>query len=355
MFRIRAVYANARQKTALAESNPSQPPYGTAHQDEWQTYQWQQLPNDLTSVDVHEVSLLWQYAEDHLDSQLSLEWNDLTTTSHKIFVLIDRPSLGPWSLSEGAANNPWVDALELACLWARGATTKEEAASKITRQIYSMGREENSFRPGQRIFKYKGGASFSNNLDFKLGYAPYFNLTKFLAHLKNKDAGIIGGSCEEFATLIVTFSNLLGCQLTLKRFEPVEEDGFTLNSVLLIGSDNDDWRSRSTAKSKPSEFAYHVVACPATSRSEYFVYDVCLAINETANLSGPPRPLVPTGMKFGPLSDPQSYLYHLIDPQDRELVHIFIHNENTYPTYYPVIKTTLTVPDNPESVVAVRS
>jgi hypothetical protein len=344
MFRIRAVYPNARQKIALAEFNPSAPPYGTAHQDEWQAYQWQQLPNDLNSVDVHEISLLWQYAEDHFDSQETLEWNDLTITNHRIFVLLDRPSTGPWSLLEGATNNPWVGALELACLWARGATTEEEGASKITRQIYSMGREKNSFRPGQKIFKYKGGESFSNNLNLKLGHAPYFNLTRFLAHLKKKNAGIMGGSCEEFASIVVTFSNLLGCHLTLKRFEPIEADGFTLNSVLLIGSDNDDWRSRSTSGNKLSEFAYHVVACPTTSPSEYLVYDSCLAVEETANPSLAHSPLVPTGMKFGPLTDPQSYLYRLIDSQDRRLVHIFVHPPDTYPSYYPIIKSPLTVP-----------
>jgi hypothetical protein len=157
--------------------------------------------------------------------------------------------------------------------------------------------------------------------------------------LKNKNSSTIGGVCTDWATLVVTFSNILGCRLQLARFEAIEGP-FTLNASILIGSDENDWRSRSTASSKISDFDNHVVAAQAADiPDQYSIYDACLAVDVKSSSSPPYTPLVASNMVFGPLSNPESYLHHLVDAKERENLHFFVHKAGkTYPRFFPITK-----------------
>ncbi|HEY0460214.1 MAG TPA: hypothetical protein VGC97_13835 [Pyrinomonadaceae bacterium] len=342
-FRIRAVYKDAPQKVALSEYNSLGPPFGISQQNELQTYKWQEIPDSLKTVNISQVCLLWQYAEDKFDPAIPLEWKDITCSSHKIFTVLNELSEFPWSDSKNNVTNPWVSVLELSCLWAKGTSTKHTAAELITKQIYSMGRNDNSFRPGRKIFKYKAGEDYLHLLTFDSEkiQAPYFNLTSFLSQLNNKSREEMGGACESWAAIVVTFSNILRCGLRIKRFAAIE-GGFTLNSSLLIGSDDNDWRSRDTQQTKESDFAYHVVAAlPNDDSSKMLIYDACLAVDERENPSAPHTPVVPAGMIFGKPDEVKSYLYYLVDSEERDSRNFFVYEFNVYPGFIPIIRLKL--------------
>jgi hypothetical protein len=132
-------------------------------------------------------------------------------SENKIFVVLEQPQF-PWSTTGQAES--WVEALEISCWWARGTKTPENAAAKITKQL----------------FKNVGGL-YDN--EWGMPYYPYsleisqFALTDFLANIP--DVGMV--NCHDMARSLVTFSNVLGCGLSYRFSAPFGH----LNCIYGIG------------------------------------------------------------------------------------------------------------------------
>lgn len=127
------------------------------------------------------------------------KWEPLATTRHRIYIVLDEPTL-PWKQQPASdTQNPWTEALDYACVWAAGKHNRDDAASAITQAINaSLG----------LVYDNVAGASH-----YTSGGLAFFELTQFLSYLNNGTG--LGNivNCTDCATITTTFSNLLGCDL----------------------------------------------------------------------------------------------------------------------------------------------
>jgi len=219
-------------------------------------------------VGIYRVSWIWEYLEGGT-------WEPFARTEHKIYILLDQPQ-EPWSpraLRPSDDDTPvaWVDALELACDWAAGATNQDEAARLITKRI--------------------------NNNPLLFYCVPSFFVCRnsyllscFIRLLK------IGVSfpvnCDDCSSAIATFSNLLGCQL--KVGDIISGRKLITRRILLIGLDPScisDWQ-------EGDGFGHHEVAWSPDVAVDQFVFDACLQLDLTKGLEPRPRPHLATKMRF---------------------------------------------------------
>jgi len=145
-------------------------------------------------IKLEDIAWNWQYR-----CCGGCEWEPLQTTHHRIYVILEEPKL-PWKQQPFPdTQNPWTDALDYACAWATGQKNRDDAAAAITKQINAnLG----------LVYDNAFGASH-----YTSSFLAIFELTQFLAYLKNGTG--LGNivNCTDCATITTTFSNLVGCDL----------------------------------------------------------------------------------------------------------------------------------------------
>ena len=102
----------------------------------FETFELQHVRLWDVGVSIHTTSWRWQYREKQNDP-----WTDFATSEHRIYVLLEVPK-APWQQSPYTSANiqlPWTDVLDRACLWAFGATSRNQAAEKVTASVYALG------------------------------------------------------------------------------------------------------------------------------------------------------------------------------------------------------------------------
>jgi hypothetical protein len=230
----------------------------------------------------------WQYRFSPSDP-----WIYMNRTSHRIYGLPGLPQ-DPWLQQPMVDNNsslPWTEALEFACKWASGATNREEVATAVTQAIFGLGEKD----------RLAYGCSIGALTMYQVGYDyRYFDLDAFIDLLQG---GIGRGAyvnCTDCATAVVTFSNLLGCELWESRMGSYSEP-FVTNRIRAIGSDEFE-----SPCGWGLGFTYHEVAWTGSCGADDAIYDACLEVLQDPNaLPGidPPISLLPTGMRFGESGD----------------------------------------------------
>jgi hypothetical protein len=191
---------------------------------------------------------------------------------------------GPWD-QDATFNNlqlPWSDALEKACAWGLGASSTDEAAERITTAVNT--RSNQSYTP-TTIF----------------GFSPPYQLTSYMAHLDSGSPFSL--NCADCADAVVTFANLLGCDLWEGRFFNMQTRKFlTLNGD---PGNPSDWVSWS--------WGYHEICWLTSIGIDERVYDGCLQLDMdddyADNVHAAQHPLK---MRFGQ-NDPADYRYRLIE------------------------------------------
>ncbi len=173
-------------------------------------------------------------------------WVDFDKTEHTTYVVLDLPR-GPWEQTAGSTQLPWVDALDKSCAWALGATTKDAAAEKITKAVN-----------GQTIQRYTPATTF--------GFSDY-QLTAYLAAL---NAGAVFSlNCTDCADAVVTFANLLGCDLFEGRFFDMHTRRFLgLSGRPEVDADWVDW-----------SWNYHEIGWLEQMGVSEYIYDGCLQVD----------------------------------------------------------------------------
>ena len=226
-------------------------------------------------VGIHDVAWRWQY------SDTPNVWTDFQTTFHRVYTVLARPSK-PWEPEISNSTNihqPWTEVLDYACCWARDVKSDpDEAAKLITKNFFDL---------GEHLLKYKSGGFYA---------AETFDCTKFLALLRN---GIGGGqivNCDDCATIISTFANILGCELSQSGLGLY----FNTNPILLIGADD----------FAPTEFIYHAVAWKGDCKEEDKVFDGCLQIDE--DVEEPFDAVEAADLPFGAVGTDRGYRFSLI-------------------------------------------
>lgn len=212
-------------------------------------------------------------------------WRPLVTTRHRLYVILGLPTL-PWVQTTGATSLPWTDALDIACGWAHGSTTRDAAATQVTTRYNGSGRVS---------YDTVMGATF-------YGFTDY-NLTQMINRL---NGGVGLGekvNCTDSANTVSTFANLLGCDLWQSRMS----SSFQLNPMIAIGYNV--W-----AIPFSGSFSYHEVAWKGACTSADNVFDGCLHVDGDADpVNAPQTPLLATNMLFGDCST-MNYRLRLCPP-----------------------------------------
>jgi hypothetical protein len=212
------------------------------------------------------------------------------TTEHRIYTLLDEPT-EPWgqpgsSLAEFQL--PWTEVLEHACRRADGATSANDAAAMLTRWIFSLGETK------LRYDDYSSGSS-----TFTIGGMRTFRCTRFLQALAEGPGTTARVNCTDCATILSSFANILGCDLTQSRIG----HEFETNRIQKIGF-NSPIRQ---------DFSFHEVAWKFPREGAASLYDCCLRYDGDA---------LPTDDNFSPElginvplgSRGSGYYFRLISP-----------------------------------------
>lgn len=242
------------------------------------------LPNAKTrikdaGISVTDVAWQWQFSKD------ASHWTDFQVTEHRIYTVLEMPN-EPWTPESNLATEihvPWTEVLNRACAWAAGLQDADLAAEAITRNVYSLGK--------QGLVRWDGHASYAHEK---------FNCTAFLKLLK-RGIGKQTLNCDDCATIVSTFSNVLGCNL----FQSQMGFDFFTNAVLLIGETEESVR----------RFANHAVAWKLNCDDDAALYDACLQVDRDGNPSIAQTKhefVQPTNLVFG-TSLPNSYRFCLFD------------------------------------------
>jgi hypothetical protein len=248
--------------------------FGAGGDSGFVTFELKNLRLWTVGVGIHYTTWKWQY---RLSSGGA--WNDIDTTKHKIYVLLEVPK-DPWKQTPYNASNdqlPWIEVMDYSCTWGFGSLDRDTAAGKITEKVNALG-------PSVLEYDCPGGGSTH--------YAwPDFNCTEFLERLKGGAGLGKYVNCTDCATITSTFSNILGCDLWQSRMGY----GFGLNELLGIGSSV--WQPACGW----SSFSYHEVAWKGACGVNDEVFDACLKVDGDSDpTGGPPHtPLLPVNIKFG--------------------------------------------------------
>lgn len=229
------------------------------------------IPN--LGVDVSDVIWNWQYS---LDCQ---KWNDITTSRHRIYTVIDMPG-EPWQPASTNINNtqlPWTEVLEFACSIAIAEKDVDAAATKITRWANSLGPVFVHYdNPGNGWtgFTYDG--------------PPRFHCSDFLL-LLNSGTSPTGPAvnCDDCAAIVTSFSNILGSRLSEGKMGST--DTFELNPNKKIGR-----------PAVPNgNFSYHTVAWLGNATAADRLFDACVQLDPDGNPTMEPHPFtVPVNILF---------------------------------------------------------
>lgn len=192
-----------------------------------------------TGVGVSDAVWHWEYRIPE-DS----EWVEFQFTRHRVYTVLNRPT-APWD-----DELPWADVLEVACSWAENADDKVTAASRITEQLFALGQGQGDHK---KKLTYARTPTYAHD---------YFNCTGFLQLLRTEIGEGQTVNCDDCATIVSTFANILGCNLSQSGMGLV----FHTHFIYLIGD----------LIPRKAGFPRHAVAWEGECESNDPVYDACL-------------------------------------------------------------------------------
>lgn len=247
------------------------------------------IPLELTNatlreaaIGIHDITWRWQFSED------SRSWRDLQTTNHRIYTVLAPPTK-PWVPRPQPADpptihNPWTEVLDYACAWATGVKDdRDEAATRVAENVYKL---------GKTLVKYARGPSYAYGR---------FDCTKFLKLLKTGIGGNQTVNCDDCATIVSTFANILGCDLHQSGMGT----SFRTNRILPIGAAAVDWQT--------TMFLHHAVAWKGFCQSNDALFDGCFQLDNDGEPESPPEDAFqPANIKFGDFSD-KAYKFCLVE------------------------------------------
>jgi len=196
------------------------------------------------------------------------------SASHKIYLVLGKPT-APWK-----AELPWVAALELACGWAAGAPTTDEAAARITERYYNSGKV--------KYDDVSGGTHYGDN--------P-FMLSQMIERL-NGGLGLSAiVNCTDSANTVSSLANVVGCDLWQSKMASnadLDLSSFLLNPILAIGyPPPDPWPNW-------GGFRYHEVAWKGACAENDNLFDGCLMVDGDADPTKAPHAwILPANVLFG--------------------------------------------------------
>lgn len=229
-------------------------------------------------VGIHDVRWRWQFRSDPHQP-----WVDFANSEHRVYCVLGIPGL-PWQQTPYAPANsqlPWTEVLHHACDWGAGAQTLDQAATLITRAVFDLGTD---------LVEY--GCEVHGFPQYSLGV---FHCSAFLDMLEGGAGRGRFVNCQDCATIVSTFSNILGCRLWQSG---MGRGFFPTNPIIAIGTT--DWGRACGWQG----FNYHEVAWKGQCTSADPVFDACVLVDGDQDPARPPHtPLLPTNVSFGQPGD----------------------------------------------------
>lgn len=142
-------------------------------------------------------------------------WNT-SYTSHTFYTVLDEP--------KSPMTNPWIEILDLSCVWANAQTDSVNTAQKVAEGIYNMGDTDGDIDYDE--FSYY--TSISN--------VRQFNLTGFLNNIKNSSS--VRVNCDDIANFFNICTLALGLNSESKRILKQIQPAFITNQIDPIGLGN---------------------------------------------------------------------------------------------------------------------
>jgi hypothetical protein len=250
----------------------------------WHTFQLENEKISQMGVGASDQIWNWEFSTD------SRNWQTVQGTKHRVYVVLGLPTK-PWkpkSRDYLDIQVPWTEALEWACHWAAGVTrgyplTKnlDLIASTLTHRVNALGKV---------CITYASDSSF---VDSK------FDLSRFLSLLNGKPTHSHTVNCDDCATIVSTFANLLGCDLWQSSMGLT----FDTNSILQIG--DSQWAS--------TRFLHHSVAWKGDCLGKDELFDAFLQVDGDRQPNKPPQfPLQPVKLRFG-TGRQHNYSFRLVE------------------------------------------
>jgi hypothetical protein len=192
------------------------------------------------------------------------------TSKHKCYTIVDTPH-SPWGI--GTGEKPWVAMIDLATTWAKDATDGDAVADAITTKINGgLGLEYD--KDGMPNYANGGVTRQANFLFFiRTGEAVYAARYNGAEPSKNVN-------CDDCGSLLVSFSNVIGADITLTKID----DKHALNELLPIG--------QPVQLPFHGSFRYH-----AFSSREDKIWDACLQVGRPDPIYDSTQWELPKGMK----------------------------------------------------------
>jgi hypothetical protein len=211
-------------------------------------------------VSKQDIAWLWQY-------KLSGgSWTNMITTNHRIYVVLESPN-SPWTPDSLPSDTqvPWTDVLDFACVWAAGTKNQLDASTAVTTKVYGT--------IGLTYDTTRGASVYTQN---SYGGKNQFLCTFFLEFLKGGTGKGYIVNCTDCATIVATFANSIGCNLTESTM--YGSSAFKCNKIIAIGG---------TSWGYPfppgNQFAYHEVAWTGGVGYNDMIYDACLELDNSTN------------------------------------------------------------------------
>ena len=200
--------------------------------------------NAATPVSRQQITWTWEY-----DPAGGTNFQVFDTTQHIIYVVLDIPA-APWT-QVPSTQEPWVIALDWACVFAGGATNATQATSNLTTAINGC------------------GATYTPMTMF--GWINY-NLSGFLAAVAGPPFTM---NCTDCADAVTTFANLVGATRIEGRF-----DNMVTHPILPIGGN-----AAVGAAWQTQNWAYHEI-CWAAFNANSTIWDAALRLYNAGNPLG---------------------------------------------------------------------
>src|ERR1051326_6541062 len=229
------------------------------------------LPEATLPKGVQSHSVIWEWQHRTTESG---DWISFKTTRQRVYCTFG-PATCPWGDNEP----PWPEVLEVACNWAQGAQDEPTAATRITEAVFDLGR--------QGRVTYSHGSTYANA---KFDCAAFLDLLNTGVGLGKKL------NCDDCASIVSTFGNILGCSL----YQSEMWRNFEINFVRVIGVTG--WVT--------GGFDRHAVAWKEDCESKDSVYDACLQLDGDGEPSSVDQslPFQPCNVIFG-VGSPQDNDY----------------------------------------------
>ena len=243
-----------RTGNALGEVVSRQIRFDSNGETQFETFTLDCIDLEKRGVSSSVTTWIWQYRVEDSD------WCPFTTTRHRVYTILEMPKCA-WVQQPFDGRNPqlpWTEVLDYACEWAKGARDRDEAAARITKAVFDL---------GQSLVVYDSAPCYAN--------FDNFDCTSLLSLFRDDRGMGQRFNCEDCATIVSTFANVLGCDLWQSQIGL----GFNTHPIRLIGS----------AAFESTFFDYHEVAWKDCCSFEDDLFDACMELDGDECPSEPPH------------------------------------------------------------------